>query len=216
MAESNGSKKIHFRYLHIYNFFFFHLALIKDSDEILIMELLEVLIYAILYHRRAYPEAIFQKKLLYSTSVFTTNYPPLQEYIKNILSSALKLLKDDNKLRSVCVQFAEEERESAYAPCVAPWRTKVNPLRVYERYTFALYDVHQLVNVKTNYQSFSEFEEKIRSCLHGLQSKCKNLLSLPDRFTISIKLNTTESGYCKLADDPKHQVDYGKISFYNQ
>lgn len=149
-----------------------------------------MLIYAILYQRRAYPEVIFRKVSMYRTTVFTTIFPPLQTYVKNVLSSALKLLEDD-KLRSVCVLFSDEENKS----------------RLLELHTFDLYDIYELLaNVQKNYHAFTEYEEKIRACLLTMNAKCKNLVSLPTRFTFSIKLVTTQSGFAKLANDVNQQV----------
>lgn len=145
--------------------------------------MLEVFINTILYIRKAYPAAIFEKRKLYSTFVYVSVYPPLNTYISDVLNSAVCLLKV-NKLRKVEVLFSTEDSTETL-----------------ERFTFETTDTMSIVApTDDEYKQLSDFEEKLRSVLLTLDTKCKNLKKLPDRFSFKINLHTTQSGFVKLTD----------------
>ena len=70
------------------------------------MEFLEVSINNILYHRKLYPDEIFEKKKLYGTAVNISKHPELNEYIKNVLTCVKKLIDlEENNVKSVNLIF---------------------------------------------------------------------------------------------------------------
>lgn len=145
--------------------------------------MLEVFINTILYIRKAYPSGIFEKRKLYSTFVYVSIYPPLNGYISDVLKSAVCLLKL-KKLRKVEVLFSSEDGTETL-----------------EKFIFETGDTMSII-APTNdeYQQLSDFEEKLRSVLLTLDTKCRNLKKLPDRFSFKINLHTTQTGLVKLCD----------------
>lgn len=59
------------------------------------MEFLEVAFNHILYFRNLYPKEIFVKKKIYSTTIYVSEHPELNEYIKNVLNAIRELVKED-------------------------------------------------------------------------------------------------------------------------
>lgn len=173
----------------------------------LIAEMLEAFTHNVLFIRRAYPHGIFQKRRLYSCVVYRSRFPPLNEYIANVVRSAIFLHKL-NYLTKFEVVF--------YLPC-EPSETKL------ESYFFdfspsdassadkAGATKEPLGKSRTakhhaEYSRLTQFEEKMRSVLLTLDTKCRNLDTLPDRFLFKINLHTNQLGHCKLTEDEKLQV----------
>lgn len=167
-----------FKYLYIF------------TDEDLIVEMLEVFINNILYVRRAYPNAIFQRQKMYNTLVYTSIYPPLNEYISNVLKSALALMKS-KQLKKLEIVFYIEQNIKL------------------ETFIFEFENLQSIIDMSLTmdeYYNLSEFEEKMRSLLLTLDNKCKNLQNLPSKFNFKINLHTTQAGFVKITDNVKLQV----------
>jgi mitotic spindle assembly checkpoint protein MAD2B len=74
-----------------------------------LLEFLEVAIHSILYYRKLYPEEIFRKAQIYGISVYISQHPYLNNYIKNILICIKELIKEnENNLKSINILHTNE------------------------------------------------------------------------------------------------------------
>lgn len=72
------------------------------------LEMLEVLINSIIYVRNVYPASIFKQQKMYNTSCYICIYPPLREYIQNVLKTAISLKRKD-ELYKIDLIFEKDE-----------------------------------------------------------------------------------------------------------
>lgn len=178
----------------------------------LIAEMLEAFTHNLLFIRRAYPFGIFQKRRLYSCVVYRSRFPPLNEYIANVIRSAIFLHKLDNLNKFEVVFYlpgepSETKLESYFfdfnptdTPAAAVDKASVNnnnkePI-----------GKSRTAKVHAEYSRLTQFEEKMRAVLLTMDTKCRNLDPLPDRFSFKINLYTNQLGHCKLTEDEKLQV----------
>lgn len=160
------------------------------KDDFLI-EMLEVLINTIIYVRNVYPQSIFKRQRMYNTSCYQCIYPPLRDYIQNVLSTAATL-KRQNELYKIDLIFEKDETT------------------LLEMFSFGFEagdGAKHLFDDVSNDQYMIEAEETIRGILLSLDEKCKNLRKLPkEGVNFKILLHTTQLALVKLTSDPKLQV----------
>ncbi|CAK9834019.1 Mitotic spindle assembly checkpoint protein MAD2B [Anthophora retusa] len=78
----------------------------------ILLEFLEVAFNHILFFRNLYPKEIFERRKVYSTIVYVSEHPELNEYIKNVLNTIRELLKEDeNSVKAVNLVFYNRKRE---------------------------------------------------------------------------------------------------------
>ncbi|XP_037038728.1 mitotic spindle assembly checkpoint protein MAD2B [Bradysia coprophila] len=149
------------------------------------LEMLEVLINSIIYVRNVYPESIFKRQKMYNTTCYICIYPPLREYIQNVLKTAITLKRQD-ELYKVDLVFEKDET-------------------TLEMFSFGFESApgqKQLFDDDDQY--LIEAEVTIRAILLGLDEKCKNLRRLPTSgVNFKILLHTTQVALVKLTCDPK-------------
>ncbi|GAB0088589.1 DNA polymerase zeta processivity subunit [Sergentomyia squamirostris] len=149
-----------------------------ENDD-LVVEVLEVFINYILYGRQVYPKAIFRKRRAFSTLVYKSIYPPLNDYLKSILGS-VRLLKRLKKLHRVEMIISRNEK-------------------MQENYIF---DIEDLPEIGSNDKYLIEFEESIRKSIVLLEGRLKGLKALEEGdVNFKIILHTTQSAYVSLGED---------------
>lgn len=157
------------------------------KDDFLV-EMLEVLINTIIYVRNVYPQSIFKRHKIYNTFCYICIYPPLRDYIQNVIKSAATL-KRQNELYKIDLIFEKDE------------------MTLLEMFSFgfeAADGTRQLFDDKCNDQYLIETEETIRGILLSLDEKCKNLRKLPKTgVNFKILLHTSQVALVKLTSDPK-------------
>lgn len=156
----------------------------------LFIEMVEVYIHALLYVRGVYPEAIFRRRRIYSTTSYFTIYPPLKEYIVNALKTALELKRQD-KLFQVEMVIYQREFELFGTP---------TDEEVLERYVFRVEcDENDGKKEKDLELYILRFEEELRRGLMQLEQSTKHLNPLDQRYcNFRIQLETTETEYVKV------------------
>lgn len=156
--------------------------------------MIEVLIHSILYVRDIYPIGIFKKGQIYSKVIYQSIYPPLNEYIGNVLSTA-RQLKRLKQLYKIELQIYQDDAN--------------NSMNVIENYVFEikqLDDVFQ-INNKLDDKYLIEFEENVRIILLNLDDKMKQLKKLPTGGAkFKINLQTTQSNFVKLTNNNELEV----------
>lgn len=76
------------------------------------MEFLEVAFNHILFFRNLYPKEIFAKKKIYSITVYVSEHPELNEYLKNVLNTIRELIKEDeNSVKAVHLVFYNKNKQ---------------------------------------------------------------------------------------------------------
>lgn len=155
------------------------MPLISEND--IIIEVLEIFINTVLYARNLYPQAIFRKRKVYGTTVPISIFPPLNDYIRNILLS-VKDLKDNNQLECLELTFKRD-----------------NDITL-EVHKFELDSTAKLLDFAKMHDDeyLIEFEQELRKTLLQLDGRLKNLRKLPMDTSFKIFLNTTQSGLVKL------------------
>lgn len=176
----------------------------------LIAEMLEAFTHNVLFIRRAYPYGIFQKRRLYSCVVYRSRFPPLNEYIANVIRSAIFLHKLNNLNKFEVVFYlpgeptTTETKLESYFFDFSP--VDASPADKASCATKEPVGKSRTAKVHADYGRLTQFEEKMRSVILTLDAKCRNLDPLPDRFLFKINLHTNQLGHCKLTEDEKLQV----------
>lgn len=134
-----------------------------------------------MYTRNLYPQAIFRKRKIYGTTVPISIYPPLNDYIRNILIS-IKDLKENDQIDSLEISFRRDKDI------------------ILEVHKFELNSVTNLLETcKSNGDEYLiEFEQELRKTLLQLDGRLKNLRALPSDASFKIFLNATQAGLVKL------------------
>lgn len=172
--------------------------------------MLEAFTHNVLFMRRAYPLGIFQKRRLYSCVVYKSRFPPLNEYIANVIRSAIFLHKSNNLNKFEVVFYlagepAETKLESYIFDFSLPEPSTTAPNKS-NQIKEPPADKSRNAKVQAEYKRLMQFEEKMRSVLLTMDAKCRNLEELPERFLFKINLHTNQLGHCKLTEDEKLQV----------
>lgn len=137
-------------------------------------------INSILYARNIFPTSIFRKKKCYNSSVFISIYPPLNEYVKNVLMTARELIKTSKLHRMELVIYKNELNLESYI-------FEIN----HDQETEGFIRDKYLIG----------FEEDIRKSLLNLDEKVKTLDQLPNNVQFKIFIHTTESSFVKLTNN---------------
>lgn len=145
-------------------------------DHDLIVEVLEVYMNYILYGRQVYPSAIFRKRRSFSTFVYKSIYPPLNDYLKNILET-VRTLKWIKKLHKVEMILYQNDN-------------------ILENYIFDIEDLHE---IGSDDKYLIEFEENIKRSIAVLEGRLKGLKPLQGDTNFKIVLHTTQSAFVSLA-----------------
>ena len=85
--------------------------MVLDKDSIL-LELLEVLFNSILYLREIYPSDIFITQSYYRLPLFISIFPPLNDYLENILKVIQELLSTNQLQKIELVIYQESVLET--------------------------------------------------------------------------------------------------------
>lgn len=168
-----------------------------ESD--LFLEMLEVYINSILYLREVYPAAIFRKRRIYSTTTYISIFPPLNEYLVNVLKTAREL-KDADKLFQVELIIFQRECELFGTP---------DDEEVLEKFIFRV-ERNEAQSSKHDLDTYIlKFEEELRRGLIELNQNAKNLNRLNTEYCkFRIHLETTENAYIDMVnkDNTKTEV----------
>ncbi|XP_055310266.1 DNA polymerase zeta subunit 2 [Sitodiplosis mosellana] len=158
----------------------------------LFLEMLEVYINSILYVREVYPAAIFTRRRVYSTAAYISIFPPLSQYLLNILKMAQEL-KAANKLFQVELIIFEREIDLFGTP---------DDEEVIERYIFRVEQDENEDKKELDIDLYIiQFEEELRRGLIQLEQTAKNLKRLnTDCCGFRIQLETTESSYVDIVN----------------
>lgn len=150
----------------------------------IIIEILEIFINSILYIREVYPTSIFRKRKSYNSIIFASIYPPLNEYLKNVLKTARELLQASKLHRIEMVIYK-------------------NDLNL-ESFIFELNNDHE-IDGSSRDKYLIGFEEDIRKSLLNLDQKVKTMIKLPNDVEFKIYFHTTESSFVKLTSNSVNQ-----------
>lgn len=91
---------------------FINACLLCTVGSNILLEFLEVAFNHILFHRNLYPKEIFAKKKIYSTTVYISQHPELNEYLRNVLNTIKELVKEDeNSIKAVNLVFYNKKKE---------------------------------------------------------------------------------------------------------
>lgn len=162
--------------------------------------MLEVFINTILYVREVYPAAIFRKRKMYSTAVFASIYPKLNEYVVKVLTTAHNLKKQNKLIKLELV---------IYKSC-AGQNTFRDHEQILEKYVFevdseATKDWKNSDSTRSPDQYLIEFEEDVRTALLQFEKMAKTLKRLDcaadgEDCSFRIELVTTESAFIELTN----------------
>lgn len=177
--------------------FSYRFILHSFPDSSILIELIEVFINAILYAREVYPSEIFRQRKHYNTAIYVSVFPKLNDYLRNILYTALNLQKSKSLFRVHLVIYDDDDLRYPKVPL--------------ERYVF---DLKRYSNELERSgipleQYLSQWDEEARSALLDLNNKIKGLNSLRSRnTTFKVFLETTQTAYIKIINDSKIQVRF--------
>lgn len=181
---------------------FDHLDYKKMQDDLFI-EMLDVFFNSILYVRDVYPSAIFRPRRVYSTGVYVSILPPLNDYLKKVLQTAQELHVEKN-LRSVELVIYREGFEMF---------DDYFEERVLEKFVFQVEPNEDYKTLRrTNVGSYLlKFEEQVRQALFQLNHICKNMQPLEYEHNFRIQLETTELAFTQLVsrDNSKSKEEVG-------
>lgn len=141
-------------------------------------------INSILYAREIYPANIFRKKKSYNSIIFASIFPPLNEYLKNVLKTARELIRT-SKLHRIEMLFHKND---------------VN----LESFIFEISNNLEY-DESTKDKYLIGFEEDIRKSLLNLDEKVKTLNKLPKDVEFKIYFHTTESSFVKLLNNSNEE-----------
>ncbi|KAH8418502.1 hypothetical protein KR009_010282 [Drosophila setifemur] len=147
------------------------------------LEAIEVLLNHILYVRGVYPAQIFKKRRVYNTPVFVSIFPPLNNYLANVLRSARELLAR-NELQ--CLE-------------IILYQTENQPLESYEL------QVECIENAARD-PHLMQYEEQLRSAIYKFGERVKQLPKLPSGTCLfKLQLHTCKDAFVRLSHDPQYQ-----------
>ncbi|XP_029051224.1 mitotic spindle assembly checkpoint protein MAD2B [Osmia bicornis bicornis] len=149
----------------------------------ILLEFLEVAFNHILFFRNLYPKEIFTKKKIYSITVYVSEHPELNEYLKNVLNAIRELIKEDeNSVKAVYLVFYNKNKQ---------------PI---EKFVFDLVKLQANSTEKDPY--YLKTEEALRTICLKL-SMCEAYLKpLPEDSTFSIEIKTYETAHVALNENP--------------
>ncbi|XP_076642489.1 DNA polymerase zeta subunit 2 [Halictus rubicundus] len=149
----------------------------------ILLEFLEVSFNHILYFRNLYPKEIFRKKKIYSTVVYISEHPELNEYLKHVLNAIRELVKEDE--------------HSVKAVNLVIYNIKKQPI---EKFTFDIVKLQANNTEEDPY--YLKTEEALRTICLKL-SMCESYLKpVPDDATFSVEIQTYEAAHVGLSENP--------------
>lgn len=155
--------------------------------------MIEIFVHCYLYLRKIYPNGIFKKHIKYGTAVYSSVYPSLNAYIKEILKGA-RYLNKTKRLHNVQIQlYVDDESTTAKSITLE---------------TFVLDDIAKQCFDVDNDDYLFDYEETCRVSLFELSEKVKNLEPLPEGTKFRICVQTTQSAFVKMTNASKIQVSY--------
>lgn len=153
-----------------------------------ITEAIEVFINSVLYIRKVYPGTIFEKRKVYNSLIYVSIYPPLNDYILNVLVS-MKTFIETNELSRIEIIIYKNE------------------FTVYETYIFEInskhYELYKGYCSRDKY--LIDFEEQLRESLLTLEDRVKILGELPEDAKFKINIHTTQTAFVKFSHNSKYQ-----------
>ncbi|XP_015430213.1 PREDICTED: mitotic spindle assembly checkpoint protein MAD2B [Dufourea novaeangliae] len=155
---------------------------IVGSD--ILLEFLEVAFNHILFFRNLYPKEIFAKKKIYSTTIYVSEHPELNEYLKNVLSAIRELVgEDENSVKAVNLVIYNRRKQPV------------------EKFVFDLVQL-QANNIEKD-PYYLKTEEALRTICLKL-SMCEAYLKpLEQNSTFSIEIQTNEAAHVGLSENPR-------------
>ncbi|XP_003702877.3 DNA polymerase zeta subunit 2 [Megachile rotundata] len=150
----------------------------------ILLEFLEVAFNHILFFRNLYPKEIFTKKKIYSITVYVSEHPELNEYLKNVLSAIRELIREnDSSIKAINLVFYNKNKQ---------------PI---EKFIFDLVKLQTNSTEKDPY--YLRTEEALRTICLKL-SMCEAYLKpLPEDSTFSIEIQTYETAHVALNENPR-------------
>ncbi|XP_012219354.1 mitotic spindle assembly checkpoint protein MAD2B [Linepithema humile] len=150
----------------------------------ILLEFLEVAFNHILYFRKIYPKEIFLKKKIYGITVYVSEHPDLNEYLMNILNAIRELIKEDeNSVKAITLTFYNESRLPV------------------EKFVFDMVKLQAGLAEKDPY--YLKTEEALKTICLKLSICDTYLKPLPDGSSFSIEIQTYETAYIILSENPK-------------
>lgn len=171
----------------------------------LFIEMLDVFFNSILYLRDVYPSEIFRRRRIYSTAIYASIYPPLNDYLKKVLKTAFEL-KSQQKLYKVELVIFKEE--------FTIFDDDVDE-EILEKFVFQIEqnDNNKWQNKQDLGDYLMEYEEQVRQALHQINYVMKNMKPLDgSECGFRIELETTQDAFVDLVNrnnsQPEVKVHY--------
>lgn len=166
----------------------------------LFIEMLDVFFNSILYLRDVYPSGIFRRRRIYSTAIYASIYPPLNDYLKKVLKAASEL-KCQQKLRKVELVIFKEE--------FTIFDDDVDE-QILERFVFQIEQNDNTGQDKMDLANYlMEYEEQVRQALYQIDYVMKNVKPLDgSECGFRIELETTQDAFVDLVNknNSQHEV----------
>ena len=155
----------------------------------ILIEVLEVAINLILYVRNIYPSGIFVQQKIYNTLVMMSRHPDVNGYIKKVLESIRRYVKNGS-IEKVVVEISKDG--------VA-----------LERFVFEMKLPQNINNNDNNSNSnnntsscFYDIETHLRAVLLKMNTCDAKLRPLPENCTFNIQAHTKSSSLTKMESGP--------------
>jgi mitotic spindle assembly checkpoint protein MAD2B len=162
------------------------LASNMDPSDDVALEIIELFVNAILYVRKVYPEVIFERRKAYNIPVRISILPPLNDYIKNVLTMARQLQKTQSLRKVELLIYTGDKEEECLESYV--FQVQERDLRTIGRDEYLI-----------------EVEEGLRRGLLDLEHRVKHMKRLPARAQFKMMLHTTKHAYFDEQTNPKLQ-----------
>ncbi|XP_030375752.1 mitotic spindle assembly checkpoint protein MAD2B [Scaptodrosophila lebanonensis] len=156
--------------------------MLPESCADILLEAIEVLVNHLLYVRGVYPPQIFKKRRVFNTPVFVSIYPPLNNYLTNILNAAQELLR----------------RQELQCLEVIIYRDDMEHMESYRC------ELESLPNGQDD-QYLLLYEQQLRAALYKLSERLKPLPKLTEDAKFKVHLHTTQSAFIQLNNNAQHQ-----------
>jgi hypothetical protein len=157
----------------------------------LFLEFIEIYINQVIYLRSVYPHQVFRRQKAYSTAVYCSIYPDLNQYIKKTLL-AIQCLLQQNNLKKIEIIVYDDVDDIA------------NTSNSSESFVI---DVLDQFSIADDDKYLISLSENFRRSLLDLEIKCKELNRNSRRsLKFKIYLHTTKKSYNQLSNESKHQV----------
>lgn len=175
----------------------------------LFIEMLDVFFNSILYLRDVYPSGIFRRRRIYSTAIYASIYPPLNNYLKKVLKTASDL-KSQQKLRKVELVIFKEE--------FTIFDDDVDE-QILEKFVFQIEqnDNNNKWQDKMDLGEYlMEYEEQVRQALYQINYVMKNMKPLDgSECGFRIELETTQDAFVDLVNKSNSQAEVRGFHIYH-